>query len=128
MRSVLKLLAVAVAVLFLIGAMLTAVGDLFGDTKVRPLFGMSMEALAATPDGGKTVPQNANAAPSNVDTPRFNATKSAPIPLPRKAKDAGQPQTYFPASKSMGGEGLPGLDEPVPQQQAPQPSPAQQQK
>jgi hypothetical protein len=130
MRSVLKLLAVSVAVLFLIGAMLTAVTELFGGSKVRPLFGMSMEALAATPDAGaRALPQNANAPPSNanVETPRFSATKSAPIPLPRRVKDGGAP-TYFPASKSFGGEGLPGIEEPAPQpqQQAPSPSQTQQ--
>lgn len=133
MKPVLKLLAVSVALLFLLGAMLTAVTELFGGSKVRPLFGMSMDALAATTgDAGqvKKVKPNAannanNANAPNVFEPtRFSASKSAPVPLPRRAKDGGAP-VFFPASKSLGGEGLPGLgDEPQPQAVEP-PSPQQ---
>jgi hypothetical protein len=112
-RSALKVAAVLVALLFLLGAMLTAVTELFGGSKVRPLFGMSADALAgpieARPDAGEKKP------PPTY----FNATKSAPLPPPsRRTKDGGT-RTFFPASKSMGGEGLPGLDEepaPSPQQ------------
>lgn len=114
-RSALKVAAVLVALLFLLGAMLTAVTELFGGSKVRPLFGMSADALAgpleARPDAGEKKPPT-----------YFNATKSAPLPPPsRRTKDGGT-RTFFPASKSMGGEGLPGLDEePAPSpQQAPQ--------
>lgn len=133
MKSVLKLLAVSVALLFLLGAMLTAVTELFGGSKVRPLFGMSMDALAAGPgDSGVVNKKQQKANANNNDDlglnepTRFSASKSAPVPLPRRAKDGGTPPTFFPASKSMGGEGLPGLREelnPPPQPQ--QPSPAQ---
>jgi hypothetical protein len=46
-QAVLKLFAITVAVLFALGVVL-AVGDLFffGSSKVRPLFGMSVDALA----------------------------------------------------------------------------------
>lgn len=129
MKSVLKMLAVTVALLFLLGAMLTAVADLFGDSKVRPLFGMSMDALAATPDAGPVQKANTANAPNsagNVEPTRFSASKSAPVPLPRRMKDGGTaPPMFFPASKSYGGEGLPGLrDEPEPQPQAPSPQQA----
>ena len=88
----LKVLSVTVAMLFLGGAVLTAMSD---------------RALAAEParDGGPTF---------------FHASKSAPVPLPR-ARDAGAP-VYFPASKSLGGDALPGVkklrENPV--QQSPQ--------
>ncbi|MBL8909819.1 MAG: hypothetical protein JNM17_03850 [Archangium sp.] len=140
MKSVLKLLAVSVALLFLLGAMLTAVTELFGGSKVRPLFGMSMDALAAGPaDSGvakkptnkANSANNANNDDLGLNEPtRFSASKSAPVPLPRRAKDGGTPPTFFPASKSMGGEGLPGLKEelnpPPQQQQAPTQTPQQQ--
>lgn len=120
-RSALKTAAVFMAVLFLFGAMVASVADLMGDTKVRPLFGMSAEALAgpvaASPDAGEKKPPV-----------RFNATKSAPLPPPSRQKKDGGTRTFFPASKSMGGEGLPGLDdEPAPQPQAPTPQQSPQQ-
>lgn len=122
-QALLKTLAITVALLFLLGAVLTAVTDLFGSSKVRPLFLASQEALAATPpraDGG------ADAGPP--ERTYFNATKSGPLPRPRP-RDAGEP-VYFPASKSFGGEALPGINqqlkqlhEPTPQQAAPQQAP-----
>ncbi|MFO0599594.1 MAG: hypothetical protein U0228_30085 [Myxococcaceae bacterium] len=119
-RSLLKFLALSVAVLFLLGAMLTAVTDLFGDSKMRTLFTLSADALAAEP--AKT---DAGARPPTM----FHATKAAPMPLPRR-EDAGAP-LFFPASKSAGGEPLPGVEQklnPPPQavpQQAPNaPNPA----
>jgi len=109
-RSALKVAAVLVALLFLLGAMLTAVTELFGGSKVRPLFGMSADALAgpveARPDAGEKKPPPTD----------FNATRSAPVPPPsRRARDGGT-RTFFPASKSPGGEGLPGLEDEPPQQ------------
>lgn len=52
-QAVLKLLSITVAVLFALGVVL-AVGDLFffGSSKVRPLFGMSADALAGPQDAG----------------------------------------------------------------------------
>ena len=99
MQPLLKLLALAVAVLFLGGAVLTAMSD---------------RAMAATP-------------PADAGSPErlyFPATKAAVMPRP-KPRDAGEP-VFFPASKSFGGESLPGvkqkLREPAqaPQQNAPQ--------
>ncbi len=77
----LKVLSVTVAMLFLGGAVLTAISD---------------RALAAEPekDGGPSF---------------FHATKSAVLPRPR-ARDAGTP-VFFPASKSPGGEELPGVQQ-----------------
>ncbi len=55
-QDVLKLLSVTVAVLFALGVMLTAANlFFFGSSKVRPLFGLSADALAGDPvlpDGG----------------------------------------------------------------------------
>ncbi len=83
MQTLLKVLALGVAALFLGGAVLTAMSD---------------RALAAAPvDAG-------------VDAGArffFNASKSGPMPRPRP-RDAGEPR-YFPASKSFGGEALPGV-------------------
>ena len=76
-QALLKTLAVTIALLFLFGAVITA-----------------MRAVAA--DGG-------------VDRTYFPATKSAP--LPPRPRDAGTP-VYFPASKSAGGEALPGVKAP----------------
>ena len=60
----------------------------------------AMSAVAAGPDAG-------------AEPKFFHATKSAPMPPPR-ARDGGAP-IFFPASKSAGGEGLPGV-KPTPQQ------------
>ena len=107
-QTILKTLAIAVALLFLGGAVLTAVTNLFGS-----------QAQAATP-----------ARDAGVDRTFFSASKSGPVPRPRP-RDAGEP-VYFPASKSFGGESLPGvnqqlrqLHEPTPQrtQQSPQQAP-----
>lgn len=88
----LKVLSVTVAMLFLGGAVLTAISD---------------RAIAAEPvrDGGPTF---------------FPASKAGPLPRPR-ARDAGT-QVYFPASKSFGGDELPGVDKlrENPVQQSPQ--------
>jgi hypothetical protein len=99
MQPLLKALALAVAVLFLGGAVLTAMSD---------------RALAAEP------PRDAGA-PERL---YFPATKAAVMPRP-KPRDAGEP-VYFPASKSFGGESLPGVNQklrelnPAPQPQSPQ--------
>lgn len=85
-QALLKTLAVTIALLFLFGAVITA-----------------MRAVAAGPDAG-------------TERKFFPATKSAPMPPPR-ARDGGAPM-FFPASKSAGGEALPGI-KPSPQQQAP---------
>jgi len=90
-RAILKLLAVAVALLFLGGAVLTAAFDVFG----------SHTAYAEpVPDAG---------------APRlyFHASKSAPLQPPRRVEpDAGPSKPVsFPASKSAGGEAIPGTGE-----------------
>lgn len=93
-RVLLKLLAVAVALLFLVGAVLTAVTDLFGP-------GFALAAAPARDDGDAGV--------RVVDKTYFSASKSGPMPRPR-ARDAGEP-VFFPASKSFGGESLPGVNQ-----------------
>lgn len=50
MKSVLKVASVTVAVLFALGVMISTVDLFFGSSKIRPLFGMSADALAG--DGG----------------------------------------------------------------------------
>lgn len=52
MKSVLKVASVTVAVLFALGVMISTVDLFFGSSKIRPLFGMSAEALAGHADGG----------------------------------------------------------------------------
>lgn len=99
----LKTLALGVAVLFLLGAVLTAVTDLFGSSKVRPLFMASTEALAATPpDAGVVLDAGV------LDRRYFDATKAGPLRLPKH--DGGAAPVYFPASKSFGGGALPGTE------------------
>lgn len=52
-QAVLKTLAITVAVLFALGVALLGVTDLyFGSSKIRPLFGMSLDALAGPRDAG----------------------------------------------------------------------------
>jgi hypothetical protein len=100
MTRMLKVLAVAIALSFLGGAVLTA------------------SAASPAADAGTAEPTF------------FPATKAAvmPRPKPRDAGQPPQP-TYFPASKSFGGEALPGVNDklgglkpknPPPQQQSPQ--------
>jgi hypothetical protein len=105
MQRILKVLAVAVALSFLGGAVLTA------------------SAASPAVDAGTPAPEPAY----------FPATKAAVMPRPRP-RDAGQPvqPTYFPASKSFGGDALPGVKQqlnpapqPPPQKQSPQQSPQQ---
>lgn len=71
-QAVLKLLALTVAVLFALGVVL-AVGEIFffGSSKVRPLFGMSADALAGDRDAGPD--------------------PSEPRPLDRATRDGGSP-------------------------------------
>ena len=139
MRIVLKGAALTVAVLFLVGAMLTAVVELFAGSKVRPLFGMSADALAGetqvekrskvkklsefAADAGAPVDAGSpiEAAVLDDDPTYFDASKSGLV-RPRRKRDAGAP-TFFPASKSLAGEALPGLD-PAPNP-APNPPPRQ---
>lgn len=110
-QALLKLLAVTVAVLFLVGAVLTRVTDIFG-----------MNAFAGTPprDAGASADSGT---PPAIERAFFPATKAAVMPRPR-ARDGGEP-VFFPASKSGGGEALPGVKKlqqnPAPQtQQSPQ--------
>jgi hypothetical protein len=107
--ALLKTLAITVALLFLLGAVLTAVTDLFGST-----------ALAAEPPR-----QDAGVEFRPAERTYFNATKSGPLPRPRP-RDAGQP-VYFPASKSFGGESLPGINQQLKQLREPTPQQAPQQ-
>jgi len=93
-RVFLKFLAVSVAVLFLFGAMATAAKELFTAT-----------ALAAPIDAGAAV---------DGGTPArtfFPASKSGLLPPFPRAPDAGHRPVYFPASKSAGGEALPGTQQ-----------------
>lgn len=83
MQRILKALALAVAVSFLAGAVLTAA-----------------RTSAASPDAGV---HDAGIAPQ--DSAFFNATKSALMPRPRRAD--GGTRTYFPATKSPGGMAIP---------------------
>lgn len=52
MKTLLKTAAITVAVLFVLGVVLTTTDLFFGSSKIRPLFGMSAEALAGDTDGG----------------------------------------------------------------------------
>ena len=93
MQLLLEVLALGVAALFLGGAVLTSVSD---------------RALAAAPvdagvDGGSRT--------------FFPASKARPVPRPKTRGDAGAPVS-FPASKSFGGEALPGVKQQL--QQLPQ--------
>jgi|GEM_PF-6284705 hypothetical protein len=90
----LKFLAISVAVLFLLGAMVTATTDLF-----------TTNALAAPLDGGTPVDAGA---PERTFLP---ATKSGLLPRQRAPNDAGHRPVFFPASKSAGGEALPGTQQ-----------------
>ena len=128
-------LAVLVALFFLFGAIVTAAPSLFGGSKVRTLFNDSQDALAAQPVeevvGAANTVVDAGA-PAPVRDPLYmHATKAGPMPVPRPTTppvDAGKaaeprppdagPRVFFPASKSMGGLGLPTQATPV--QQAPQ--------
>jgi len=51
-KTLLKTAAITVAVLFVLGVVLTTTDLFFGSSKIRPLFGMSAEALAGDTDGG----------------------------------------------------------------------------
>lgn len=102
-QALLKVMAVTVAVLFLLGAVLTRFTDLFGTN-----------AFAAG-----NPPRDGGAAPLF-----FPATKAAPLPRPRP-RDGGEP-VFFPASKSPGGEALPGVKKQLQQNPAPQPQSPQQ--
>lgn len=131
-QALLKTLALTVALLFLFGAVVTGAWTYLFGTKVGPLFGMSADALAgasaaagagagATHGGSRTAATDAGAAGADagaagaadagpagaeavIDPPRperryFDASKSG---LLREER------TYQPASKSLGGLGLPG--------------------
>lgn len=74
---ILKALAVLVAVVFALGVITLFADPFFGSSKIKPLFGMSAEALAGDP---KRMTRNDGGPPTY-----FNATKSAPLPLPRPA-------------------------------------------
>ncbi|MFZ5444429.1 MAG: hypothetical protein ACOZQL_30840 [Myxococcota bacterium] len=93
-QVVLKLLALFVAVSFLFGAVITAMPSVLGGVKDVTV------AAAPTPDGGVR------------EGPHYlHPTKAGPMPLPPAQPDAGKQgieRTYFPASKSMGGMGIPG--------------------
>jgi hypothetical protein len=52
MKTLIKTAAITVAVLFVLGVVLTTTDLFFGSSKIRPLFGMSAEALAGDVDGG----------------------------------------------------------------------------
>lgn len=119
--QVLKLLALSLAALFLLGAVVTAVPALFGGSKVKTLFNDSQDALA-----GDSRPRVADAgapdaAPERVPLYMF-ASKSGPMPVPAavpepqaarpppvdagkppEKPDAGRERVFFPASKSPGG-------------------------
>lgn len=74
-KKVVSTLALTVAILFTVVVVLTTGELFFGSSKIKPLFGMSQDALAqsavATPDAGARRPTY------------FNATKSAVINFPR---------------------------------------------
>lgn len=97
-----KTLAILVAVFFLLGAVVTAGPSLFGGSKVRTLFNASEDALAADPPQVKHVARVLDAGAPMVD---------AGPAVPER------PAVYFPASKSMGGVGLPTTPEPTQQAQ-----------
>lgn len=102
-QLILKTLAILAALAFLGGVMLTTVDNLFGGSKVRPLFGMSADALAGpTMDDGGLSPRRLKPPDAGTDA----------------GHDAGEPAverllepTFMPASKSFGGMGLPGVRE-----------------
>lgn len=96
MQRILKALALAVAVSFLVGAVLTAA-----------------RTSAAAPDAG--LADAGSAALILDDDSYFSASKSGPMPRPRRPD--GGTRTFFPASKSPSGMALP--QEQSPQQQAP---------
>lgn len=143
-QALLKTLAVTVALLFLAGAVVTAMPSLFGGSKVRTLFAESENALlaAAPVDAGAPKPSQPKANEPEPPPPEplyMHATKAGPMPVPRPVVDAGAAKVpgpgalfgtpklldggtphFFPASKSaggmLGGEGGLGA------QQAPQPT------
>jgi len=121
-----KTLAILVAVFFLLGAVVTAAPALFGGSKVKTLFLDSQDALAGDARAANPVVD------AGVPPPLFmHATKAGPMPVPPAPVpqvDAGKPATpkpalerqpvYFPASKSMGGVGIPrDLEQPTQQAQ-----------
>ncbi len=107
-QTLLKTLALTVALLFLVGAVTTASWQYLFGTKIGPLFGMSADALAGTateapgPDAGPAEPDAG--APEDTGEPErpspryFHGTKSGLLHEER---------TFMPASKSLGGLGLP---------------------
>ncbi|MGV3624443.1 MAG: hypothetical protein ACO1OB_26730 [Archangium sp.] len=83
--TLLKTLAVTIAVLFTAVVVLTTGELFFGSSKIKPLFGMSQDALAQN-----SLEQRTSKADAGVRPPTyFNATKSAPIPFPRRDADGG---------------------------------------
>lgn len=133
--QVLKLLALSLAVLFLLGVVATAVPIFFGGSKVKTLFGESRDALAgetteraAAADAGEAV--DARQATAEADPERvrlyMHASKAGPMPVPQaqapepqaarppvdagkppEKPDAGHERVFFPASKSFGGMPFP---------------------
>jgi hypothetical protein len=128
--QVLKLLALSLAVLFLLGVVATAVPIFFGGSKVKTLFGESQDALAgetteraAAADAGEA---DARPATAEADPERLrlfmHASKAGPMPpaqapqamrppvdagQPAEKPDAGHERVFFPASKSFGGMPFP---------------------
>ncbi len=115
-QALLKTLALTVALLFLFGAMITSVTDLFGSGTVRTLLS-SPQALAAGRANGDAGVLDAGPRERTF----FPATKSAPLPRFRQPDGGAPTPVFFPASKSAGGE-FPGLA-PQPQQPTQQNAP-----
>lgn len=82
--KVLKPLSILIGVVFTLGVMLVTGELFFGSSKIKPLFGMSADALAGPSpraDGGTRSPKY------------FPATKSAPLPLElTQPTDGGTPR------------------------------------
>lgn len=80
-KQILRALALTIAVLFTLVVVLTTGELFFGSSKIKPLFGMSQEALAQN----SLEQRDAGTRPPSY----FNATKSAPINFPKRGTDGG---------------------------------------
>lgn len=129
-QALLKTLALTVALLFLFGAVVTGAWTYLFGTKVGPLFTASADALAGEaeptrPDAGAAAARSAPAHPSPTATPDAGpdggATGAETLTDPprpdRRYFDASksgllrEERTDQPASKSLGGLGLPGTQQ-----------------